>query len=64
MQAIPACTSTFSSLSCNPVLVNFDESNGKLVMTADRTVAERGAESVKRFVNGNAKASCPFFAFI
>jgi hypothetical protein len=45
-------------------LVNFDESNWKLVMTADRTVAERGAESVKRYINGNIKASFTFFASI
>jgi hypothetical protein len=45
-------------------VVNFDESNWRLVMTGNRTVAERGSETVERFVNGDVKAGFTFFASI
>lgn len=45
-------------------VVNFDESSWRLVMCGARTVAERGSESVERFVNGDVKASFTFFASI
>jgi hypothetical protein len=44
--------------------LNFDESRWRLAMTTERTVAERGVESVKRYVNGNLKASFTLFASI
>jgi hypothetical protein len=47
-----------------PALVNFDESNWRLVMMSEKTVARRGAESVKRYVNGDVKASFTFRAAI
>jgi hypothetical protein len=45
-------------------IVNFDESCWRLVMTSGRTVAERGAETVRRYVNGDTKAGFTFFASI
>jgi hypothetical protein len=45
-------------------VVNFDESRWRIVMTGSRTVAERGSESVKRFINGDVKASFSFFACV
>jgi transposase len=47
-----------------PAIVNFDESSWRLVMTSDRTVAQRGAESVRRYVNGDIKATFTFLASI
>jgi hypothetical protein len=43
-------------------VVNFDESNWRLVMTGSCTVAERGSETVEHFVNGHVKAAFTFFA--
>jgi hypothetical protein len=45
-------------------MVNFDESNWRLVKSAERTVAQRDAESVKRCVNGDVKAAFTFFASV
>jgi hypothetical protein len=45
-------------------IVNFDESSWRLVMTSTRTVAERGIETVKRYVDGDSKACFTFFASI
>jgi hypothetical protein len=46
------------------LIVNFDESNWYLVMAGDETVAERGAECVNQFVDGDPKANFSFFATI
>jgi hypothetical protein len=46
------------------VIVNFDESSWRVVMTSDRTVAHRGAEVVKQYVDGDVKASFTFFASV
>jgi hypothetical protein len=45
-------------------IVNFDESSWRLVQTSGRTVAPRGAEVVRRYVNGDVKASFTFFASV
>jgi hypothetical protein len=45
-------------------MVNFDESSWRLVMVATRTVAERGAETMNRFINGDMKAQFTFFASV
>jgi hypothetical protein len=45
-------------------IVNFDESSWRLVMVSGRTVAPRGAEVVRRYVNGDVKASFTFFASV
>jgi hypothetical protein len=54
------------SVSRHPLsaIVNFDESSWRLVMIAGRTVAPRGAEAVRRYVNGDVKASFTFFASV
>jgi hypothetical protein len=44
--------------------VHFDKSSWRLVMVSERTVAERGAETVNRFTNGHVKATFTFFASV
>jgi hypothetical protein len=46
------------------LIVNFDKSNWHLVMAGDETVAEREAESVHQYVDGDPKANFSFFATI
>jgi hypothetical protein len=46
------------------LIVNVDESNWHLVMAAEETVAERGAESVHQYVDGGPKVNFSFFAAI
>jgi hypothetical protein len=46
------------------LIVNFDESNWHLVMAAEETVAEGGAESVHQYLDGDPKANFSFFATI
>jgi hypothetical protein len=46
------------------LILNFDESNWHLVMAGEETVAERGAESVHQYVDGDPKANFSFFATI
>jgi hypothetical protein len=43
---------------------SFDESSWRLVIVSERTVAERGAETVNRFINGDVKATFTFFALV
>jgi hypothetical protein len=45
-------------------MVNFDESSWRLVMVSERTVAERSAGTVNRFINGDVKATFAFFALV
>jgi hypothetical protein len=45
-------------------MVNFGESSWRLVMVSERTVAQRGAETVNWFINGDAKATFTFFASV
>jgi hypothetical protein len=45
-------------------LVNFDESSWRLVMMAEKTLAERGTDVVNRYVNGDMRAKFPFFASV
>jgi hypothetical protein len=45
-------------------IVNFDESNWRLVMSGEQTVAERGAETVHQYTDGDCKANFSFFATI
>jgi hypothetical protein len=47
---------------CN--IVNFDESNWRLVMADEQVVGERGAELVRNYIDGDAKANFSFFASI
>jgi hypothetical protein len=45
-------------------MINFDESSWRLVMVSERTIAERGAEIVNQFINGDVKATFTFFASV
>jgi hypothetical protein len=45
-------------------IVDFDESGQGLVMVSERTVAERGAKTVNRFINCDVKARFTFFASV
>jgi hypothetical protein len=45
-------------------LVDFDESSWRLVITSERTIAERGTEVVNRYVNGDIKPAFTFFASV
>jgi transposase len=58
--------SFYVSVSTHPLsaIVNFDESSWRVVMISGRTVAPRGAETVRRYVNGDVKASFTFFASV
>jgi hypothetical protein len=45
-------------------MVNFGESSWRLVMVSERTIRERGTETVNRFINGDVKAAFTFFASV
>jgi hypothetical protein len=45
-------------------ILNFDESNWRLVMASEQVIGERGAEVVHNYTDGDAKASSSFFASI
>jgi hypothetical protein len=46
------------------LILNFDESNWHLVMEGDLMLAERGAETVHNYVDGDPKTNFTFFATI
>jgi hypothetical protein len=56
--------SHFSRNFWTTAMVNFDESSWPLMMVSETIVAERGAETVNRFINGDAKAMLTFFASV
>jgi hypothetical protein len=45
-------------------MVNLDESSWRLVTVSERTVAERSAETMNRFINCDVKATFNFFASV
>jgi hypothetical protein len=45
--------SHFARIFGPTAIVNFDESNWRLAMVSERTIAEQGAETVNRFINGD-----------